>query len=415
MNALKQLKIGLFSIGLLVTAAMWAPTADAGKKIEANTKEKSDLNEDGLVDLLDLSIFSRNYLQRNPETVSWCLFYQVTIAGESFEGQSTAYYLKHFKLLLSFMHDFFDCGDTDGPGPDPETDPTPPLLKLENRPKTAIRAAEAKDGSGNFYFTDFKVGSLHIYDAGMNLKYEIKDLSKPLGVGVNDLGQIFIGNDGRANIEVYDPKDGNLVAIFGEGQVRMPTAISFDLDGNIYVTDSGNHHVAVFDPTYRLIRTIGSAGEGPTELNFPVDTEVVTWNDGGTIEQEVLVADQGNMRIQAYDIEGNHLREITMLPMPIPEGVRCGWFNPDPRCLPPEFKKLQALSVDAQGRVHALDLFSAKVYVLDPADGNVFGTYGEGGTGPGLLKLPMDVIVSSNGQAIVTAGDGARIEVLETP
>ena len=132
-----------------------------------------------------------------------------------------------------------------------------------------------------------------------------------------------------------------------------------------------------------------------------LDLEVITSQEAANLLQSEILP-----RIQLVN---------PMLPMPIPEGVRCGWFNPDPRCLPPEFKKLQALSVDAQGRVHALDLFSAKVYVLDPADGNVFATYGEGGTGPGLLKLPMDVIVSSNGQAIVTAGDGARIEVLETP
>ena len=409
-------KIGLVTTSLLVAALMWAPNADAEHKDFSKMVDKSDLNTDGLVDVEDLVLFSTNYLESNWETVDWCLFYNNTITHQDFNGRSTDYYLKHFRLLLTFIRDFAACDGNPNPDPDPDPDPDPPLLKLVNQPKHLLRVAESKDGSGNFYFTDPRVGSLYIYDSSLSLTHEIKGLDKPLGVGVNALGQIFIGNDGRDNIEVYDPADGNLLAIFGEGLLKMPTAITFDVDGNIYVTDSRNHNIRVFDTAYNLVRTIGSAGEGESELNFPMDTEVITWNDAGTMVQEVVVADQGNKRIQFYDTEGNHLSSIIeMEPPPPPPGVKCGWFNPDPECIAPEFGQLQALSVDSLGRLHALDLLQGTVLVLDPANGAFISSYGEYGNGPGFLKIPMDVLVSSTGKAIVTSGDGSRIVELEIP
>ena len=394
-------------LSLLAAIVLFAPIANAAPK------DLSDLNSDGVVDFTDLTIFSTNYLERNWETVDWCLFYDNTMAGEPYEGNSTSYYLKRFKLLLTFIRDFEDCDGGGGGGGGGGGDPL--LLKLENQPKFLLRAAESKDGSGNFYFTDPRVGSLYIYDSTLYLTHEIKGLDKPLAVAVNDEAQIFIGNDGRDNIEVYDPADGNMLAIFGEGLVQMPTAITFDADGNIYVTDSRDHNIKVFDTAYNLIRTIGSNGEGFGELNFPMDTEIITWNDGGTMVQEVVVADQGNKRIQFYDIEGNYLYSISeMEPPPPPPGVQCGWFNPDPECLAPEFGQLQALSVDSSGNLHALDMSQGSVLVLNPATGAFVRAYGEYGAGPGFLKLPMDVLVSSSGGAIVTSGDRSRIEVFTT-
>ncbi|MDH3864780.1 MAG: hypothetical protein OEV10_12510, partial [Gammaproteobacteria bacterium] len=42
--------------------------------------DKSDLNNDGVVNEADLEIFSTNYLGKNWEAVDWCLFYEITLA-----------------------------------------------------------------------------------------------------------------------------------------------------------------------------------------------------------------------------------------------------------------------------------------------------------------------------------------------
>jgi DNA-binding beta-propeller fold protein YncE len=365
--------------------------------------DKSDLNGDSIIDLSDLIIFSTNYLETNWEAVDWCLFHESTLAGADFEGQSTKFYLRHFGLLLEFINEYFNCGGGE---------PPPTALLLENVPKHLGRITAATDGSGDYYVTDPVLGSLFIYDANLVAAAEIKGLSHPLGVAVDSLGRILIGNDGRDNIEAYDPANGDLLAVFGAGLVKMPNAITLDDLGNIYVIDSLLNNIRVFDSSYNPVKTIGRAGMGQSELSFPVDAEIVA-GIGPANAQELFVADQGNYRIQVYDLEGNWLRSITFGGVP---GQNCNWFTGVCE-IPavPSFKRVQALETDSFGRLHVLDKGGAAASVFDPADGAYQGSYGTYGTDPGTLTLPMDVLISATNTAIVTAGDGDRIEVFALP
>ena len=355
--------------------------------------DKSDLNKDMVVDQSDLSIFSTNYLETYWETIDWCLFYDSTIAGADFEGRRTKYYLKHFQQLLAFINEYFYCGGSE---------PPPNALLLENAPKFLARIADAANFTSDYYITDPNVGSLFIYDANLVLKAEIKGLNRPLGVAIDSQGYILIGNDGRDNIEVYDPANGDLLAVFGEGLVKMPTAITVDALGNIYVTDSRSNSIQVFDAAYNPLKIIGKSG-AQGALDFPIDTEIVA-------NMEVFVADQGNKRIQVYDLDGNWLRSFTFT------GADCSWMTG--LCTTPPFTRLQALDIDSLGRLQVLDNFAASVMMFDPADGTFLGSYGgygANGTDPGSLRVPMDVLVSQSNTAIVTTGDGDRIEVLTVP
>jgi len=369
--------------------------------------DKSDQNGDAIVDNLDLTLFGTVYLETYWGTVDWCLFYESTIAGADFEGRRTKYYLKHFGQLLVFINDNFYCGGSELPAN---------TLSLENTPKFLARIADAAYFSGDYYITDPTVGSLFIFDANLVLKGEIKGLNKPLGVAVDSQGYILVGNDGRDNIEVYDPSSGELLAEFGMDLVKMPTAITLDFLGNIYVTDSRSNSVLVFDSAYNLLRVIGKSG-AQGALHFPIDTEIVTSIGGGANSQEVFVADRGNERIQVYDLEGNWLRNFTFGGT---DGQNCrfDWASWGYICaIPgaPPFTKVQALDIDSFGRLHVLDSFAASVTMFDPTDGTFLGSYGGYGAEPGSLRVPMDLLVSDANEAIVTSGDGDRIEVYTVP
>ena len=363
---------------------------------KASTTGKSDLNGDGVVDLEDLVIFSTIHLETSWENVDWCLFHGATLAGADYDGRPTGYYLRHFGELLDFINSHFNCG---GPPPPPDN------LAVENVPKFAARVADATAFSGDHYITDPRVGSVFVYDELMALTGEIKGLNKPLGVAVDMQGRILVGNDGRDNIEAYDPATGDLVAVFGVGLVQMPTAITVDIAGNIYVTDSRANRVQVFDSTYTLVGTIGRGGIGDDTLNFPMDTEI--------IGQEVFVADQKGDRVQVYELDGTWVRSLTFEGT---DGVNCSWFTGvcEIPGMPP-FTRLQALATDSLGNLHVLDNFAASVVILDPADGTMINAYGEYGTAPGQLRVPMDVQVSATDMAIVTTGDGSRIEFFAVP
>ena len=285
--------------------------------------DRSDLNKDDLVNIADLKIFSFHYLELNWETVDWCPFYIATAIGEKFNDKPTSYYQERFRTLIGFINDHFAC------------DGGPLLLKVENKPKSLARVAAATDGSGNYYFSDSRVGSVFIYNANLALIGELKNLSKPLGVAVDSQGYLLVGNNGRNNIEVYDPADGNFLVSFGDGMVKMPTSITIGPEGKIFVTDSRSHNIHVFDPAYISLGTIGSQGAGESELNFPTDSVIINRLDEGTPVHELYVADQGNQRIQVFDLQGNYRNTILAPPqLPGPthdnNGNRCGWFNPPP-------------------------------------------------------------------------------------
>ena len=363
--------------------------------------DKSDLDGDGDVDLDDLAIFSTNYLERNWQTVDWCVFHGAVMAGADFEGRSTKYYGKHFPALLDFINNHFACGGTE---------PPPNNLALENTPKFLGRIANAPLFSSDYYITDAKTGSLFIYDEFLVPKGEIKGLNQPLGVAVDSQGRVLVGNNGRDNIEVFDLATSDLLAVFGQGIVTTPNSITIDDLGNIYVTDSRSNTVKVFDSAYNFVRTIGRPGEGKADLMFPIDTEVVVNSGGGMANvYEVFVADQGNDRIQVFDLEGNWQRSITFGGT---DGQNCNWFTGECE-IPgaPPFYHVTSIDADSLGRLYVTDSYSGVVFIFDASDGSYLGLFGEYGTAAGQLRVPTDVLISPTNLAIVLAGDGDRIEV----
>jgi len=82
-----------------------------------------------------------------------------------------------------------------------------------------------------------------------------------------------------------------------------PVAITADKQGNIYVLDSKNFRVQVFDGDRRFLRTFGRRGQGPGDLGRP---ECIDVDDAGN----VYVGDPGNGRIAVFDPSGAPLRSV---------------------------------------------------------------------------------------------------------
>jgi tripartite motif-containing protein 2/3 len=66
-----------------------------------------------------------------------------------------------------------------------------------------------------------------------------------------------------------------------------------DAEGNIVVAEYGNDRVQVFGPDGRVVRSFGSPGAGPGQLDGPYGVAV----DG---EGKMLVADNDNNRVQVF-------------------------------------------------------------------------------------------------------------------
>jgi len=77
--------------------------------------------------------------------------------------------------------------------------------------------------------------------------------------------------------------------------------IQVDMEGNIYVLDSGNHRLQVFDKNGKYLRTIGKRGQGPGEFNTPLCLQL----DDET--GNIFVADYMSMTVIIFEKEGKYI------------------------------------------------------------------------------------------------------------
>lgn len=73
-------------------------------------------------------------------------------------------------------------------------------------------------------------------------------------------------------------------------------------NGNIIVNDQKVNQLFMFDDQGNFIKKIGRAGQGPGEFGNPFCMT--------TTSDSIIVADNSNMRIQYYDLDGNFIRDF---------------------------------------------------------------------------------------------------------
>ncbi len=98
---------------------------------------------------------------------------------------------------------------------------------------------------------------------------------------------------------------GDIEAASEEVAFYMPLDIALDMAGNLYVLDTGNHRIQVFNPEGAFLRTIGRKGQGPGEFNFPGSLDI---DAQGTL----IVASPFIKRIQFLGPDGIEADSVTI-------------------------------------------------------------------------------------------------------
>jgi len=163
-----------------------------------------------------------------------------------------------------------------------------------------------------------------------------------------------------------------------DGQFRQPTDVTWDPQGNIYISDGYvNSRVAKFDKNGDWIKSWGEPGSGPGQLNTP---HSITSDAQGNI----YVADRGNRRVQVFDGDGKLLREIK-INVPAPAGSRSA-IGPTPGpdvqgTMAPGSPWAVCISPGATQYLYVADAFPGRIYKLS-LDGTVLGMFGKAGKQP---------------------------------
>lgn len=215
--------------------------------------------------------------------------------------------------------------------------------------------------------------------------------------------------------------------------LSLPSDVSVDEDGNIYIVDSGNHRIAVFDDTGESILTISSKGQKQGELTNPVGIDVD--------ENYIYIADKDNHRIQIFNKNGRVKKNITLKqgdklirPVDVAVNKKLKLFyitgNNNHKVMVYDYSGKLLHQWGGQGTNRGefrypatISLFDNNVYVVDVlnsrlqifnAKGELQAIAGEWGVLPGQLFRPKGVALDNMGNIYVSDSYFGMIQVFSS-
>ena len=179
----------------------------------------------------------------------------------------------------------------------------------------------------------------------------------------------------------------------GDGQFKTPLCIAADGDGNVYVTDSGNHRVQRFDRNGVYLGQFGTYGTGDGQLNGPRGVAFWEGSDAAPARY-VYVVDSLGCRVEKFTPSGAFVSKWGSL------GSEDGQF------LVPS-----GIAVGPSGNVYVVDSGHERIEKFTPT-GGFLGTWGSRGSGDGQFNSVQGIAVDSKERVYVTdSGYPSRVEV----
>jgi DNA-binding beta-propeller fold protein YncE len=213
-----------------------------------------------------------------------------------------------------------------------------------------------------------------------NQKATLDWLSMPSDVGVGKGNNIYVVDSGNHRIAVFDAA-GTRVTSLGtqgsdDGQLTSPLGVGISRKGEVYVADKGNNRLVMFDAKGKFRRNIPLAEDGDDVV--PVDVAV------GPKGKELFVTANNSHKVLVFSTKGKLLRSWGG------EGEDDG-----------QFRYPATIDIDAAGNVYVVDVLNARVQKFDSAGTHLL-TIGELGGKAGTFFRPKGVAVDGKGKIYVS-------------
>ena len=181
----------------------------------------------------------------------------------------------------------------------------------QNQPKYQLLTpyGMAVDSKNRLYVADHKVGAIFIFNTETKevdfIKHGAQARFKLItGLAMDDSDRLFVSDSEARHVIVFN-KEHRVEGTVSAG-MSSPAGVTVDNENRfLYVCDTDLDQVLVYDadPPYRLIRAIGTAGKKHTLTdpgNFSFPTNVAVDSEGN-----VYVSDTFNDRVEIFDGGGN--------------------------------------------------------------------------------------------------------------
>lgn len=215
----------------------------------------------------------------------------------------------------------------------------------------------AMDDSDRLFVSDPGLKHVLVFDKDHKAEDVITDgMSEPGGLAIDTQNRLlYVADVELDQVLVYDADTLKLLRKTGTtghkhelttpGDFSKPSGLAVDAEGNLYVADTMNNRIEIFDADGQFVSTFGKAGDGPGYFARPKGVAI----DG---DGHVWVADGMQDRVQVFTKEGQLL-------------IALGGHG----LLPGQFQGLVGITVDKRNRVFTSEIYPGRAqqfqYVTD--------------------------------------------------
>jgi DNA-binding beta-propeller fold protein YncE len=259
--------------------------------------------------------------------------------------------------------------------------------------RSLVRPQSGMVSGSRIYVTDVGRGAVFVFDK-VNGELFIWDQAdrgssfiSPIGITMGSGGSILVADSELQRI-VRLSADGKTLGSFGEGVLSRPTGLVRDaVNKLIYVVDTREHNIKMFDDDGSLIDIIGQRGDGPGEFNAPTH---ITLSGN-----RLYVTDTLNARVQVLDLGGEPLSVIGK------RGLYLG-----------NLTRPKGVAVDADDNIYIVESYYDHLLVFDK-QGEFLLPIGGTGNAVGQFFLPSGVWNDDRGRIYVADMYNGRVMILQ--
>lgn len=170
--------------------------------------------------------------------------------------------------------------------------------------------------------------------------------------------------------------------------LARPQGLSIDLNGNVFIADTGNNRVLKCSPQGGLLRQVGGFGWEKEQFDAPVDI----WAENGL---DVFIADYNNRRLERYDKDLHYISSL---------------YNDATWSPAAQFGFPLAVGFSGHGEVLLVDAEFQRLVRIS-SFGKPLGSFGGYDAGEGKLISPVKVLISPRDEIFVA--DSSRRQILQ--
>jgi DNA-binding beta-propeller fold protein YncE len=211
----------------------------------------------------------------------------------------------------------------------------------------------AMDDNDRLFVTDDKTRQVLVLNASHKPEaaFGADVLVSPAGIAIDTENRFLYVVDTQSDVvDVFDADSFKLLRKIGTpgkkhtlttpGNFSLPVGVAVDRDGNVYVTDTLNSRVEIFDADGGFISTFGKAGDGPAQFERPKGIAI----DG---DGHIWVVDSAQDRVKVFNREGQLL-------------IYLGQHGE----YPGQFAAAYGIAIDKNNRVVTSEQFPGRVQVF---------------------------------------------------